>query len=30
VKQGWEAERGVPTAETIRALEIEADAALAV
>jgi aldehyde:ferredoxin oxidoreductase len=30
VKQGWDSERGVPTAETIRALEIEADAALAV
>lgn len=29
VKQGWDSERGVPTAETIRALEIEADAALA-
>jgi aldehyde:ferredoxin oxidoreductase len=30
VKQGWDSERGVPTAETIRALAIEADAALAV
>jgi aldehyde:ferredoxin oxidoreductase len=29
-KQGWDSERGVPTADTIRALEIEADAALAV
>ena len=30
VKQGWDAEGGVPTTETIRALEIETDAALAV
>jgi aldehyde:ferredoxin oxidoreductase len=28
VKQGWDPESGVPTRETIRALEIEADAAL--
>jgi aldehyde:ferredoxin oxidoreductase len=30
VKQGWDPEGGVPTAETIRALQIETDAALAV
>ena len=30
VKQGWDPEGGVPTMQTIRALEIEADAALAV
>ena len=30
VKQGWDPEGGVPTTETIRALEIEVDAALAV
>jgi len=26
VEQGWDANTGVPTAETIRALELEADA----
>ena len=26
VEQGWDAKTGVPTAETIRALELEADA----
>ena len=30
VKQGWDPEGGVPTTDTIKALEIEADAALAV
>jgi aldehyde:ferredoxin oxidoreductase len=30
VEQGWDPATGVPTAETIRALEVEADAAHAV